>query len=312
MQAVSAESRSAVRAMPFSSVREKAERGHEPGCFGSLSAVWSELVTAVYRVATEEPLLAGFLQTAVLRQGSLGSALSRLLATKLASPGVDVDVLESVCRSAFESDELLQHIAAADLVAVLMRDPATRSLAHPFLFHKGFHATQAHRIGHHLWDLGRQSLAMYLQGRVSEVFAVDIHPAAVIGPGLFIDHATGVVIGETCVIGRDVSLLQGVTLGGTGKERGDRHPKVGDGVLVCAGAKVLGNIRIGPGAKIGAGSVVLHAVPGHTTVVGVPARVAGRPGTDMPSLDMDQGIEGCGPNEGRNAASCAAGQGDQP
>jgi serine O-acetyltransferase len=160
-------------------------------------------------------------------------------------------------------------------------------MTHPFLNHKGFHALQAHRIAHRLWCNDRKPLARHMQSRMSEVFAVDIHPAARLGAGLFIDHATGVVIGETTVVGDDVSILQGVTLGGTGKRSGDRHPKIGPDVLLCAGAKVLGNIRIGRGAKVGSGSVVLKDVPAHTTVVGVPARVVGRPRTVSPSVQME-------------------------
>ena len=173
----------------------------------------------------------------------------------------------------------------------LARDPAAGSSVNPFLNHKGFHALQAHRVAHWYWGRQRKALAQCLQGRASEVFAVDIHPAAVVGGGVFIDHGTGVVIGETAVVGDNVSILQGVTLGGTGKETGDRHPKIGSGVLLSAGAKVLGNIRIGDGAKVGAGSVVLDAVPPHKTVVGVPARVVGTPRADQPALDMDQHID---------------------
>jgi len=167
------------------------------------------------------------------------------------------------------------------------RDSACTTLAVPFLYFKGFHALQTHRIAHWLWQQGRHSLALFFQNRMSVVFGVDIHPAAQLGYGLMLDHATGLVIGETTVIGNNVSILQSVTLGGTGKEGGDRHPKVGDGVLISAGAKILGNICIGEGAKVGAGSVVLHAVPPHTTVAGVPAKVVGTPNTDQPALDMN-------------------------
>ena len=178
-----------------------------------------------------------------------------------------------------------------DLSAVQERDPAARSMIVPFLYFKGFHALQAHRAAHWFWLQGRTALALYLQSQVSEVFNVDIHPAARIGKGILMDHGTGVVIGETAVIGDDVSLLHEVTLGGTGKESGDRHPKVGRGVMIGAGAKILGNITIGEGSKIAAGSVVLSDVPAHSTVAGIPAKVVGRPKTTTPSLLMDQAVE---------------------
>jgi serine O-acetyltransferase len=160
-------------------------------------------------------------------------------------------------------------------------------LCTPFLYFKGFHALQTHRIGHWLWNHGRESLALFFQNQMSVEFGVDIHPAARLGHGIMLDHATGVVIGETAVVGNNVSILQSVTLGGTGKDEGDRHPKIGDGVLISAGAKILGNIRVGDGAKVGAGSVVLENVPAHTTVAGVPARIVGRPSSDQPALEMD-------------------------
>jgi serine O-acetyltransferase len=180
--------------------------------------------------------------------------------------------------------------AIADLVAIRMRDPAAENYLSPFLYYKGFHALQWRRIGHWLWRDGRRELAHFLQSRVSEVFAVDIHPAVPIGSGVFIDHGTGLVVGETAVIGDDVSILHEVTLGGTGKERGDRHPKVRDGVLLCAGAKVLGNVEIGRDAKVGAGSVVLHNVPPRATVAGVPARIVGWSSGSVPALEMDQSL----------------------
>jgi serine O-acetyltransferase len=178
----------------------------------------------------------------------------------------------------------------ADLRAVRDRDPACRRLSTPLLYFKGFHALEAHRVAHVLWGRERRGLARFFQNRASEAFGVDIHPAARIGRGIFIDHGTGVVVGETAVIEDDVSLLQQVTLGGTGKETGDRHPKVRAGVLISAGAKILGNIEIGEGAKIGAGSVVLKDVPPHTTAVGVPARIVGSPPEAQPALEMDQSV----------------------
>jgi serine O-acetyltransferase len=178
-----------------------------------------------------------------------------------------------------------------DLTAVVERDPAARGTAQPFLYYKGFHALEAYRVAHWLWSNGRNALALHLQNRISEVFAVDIHPAARIGKGILIDHATSVIIGETAVVGDDVSMLHEVTLGGTGKESGDRHPKVGNGVLIGAGAKILGNIIIGEGSKIAAGSVVLKEVPPHSTVAGIPARVVGKLMSVIPSHVMDQNVD---------------------
>jgi len=174
-----------------------------------------------------------------------------------------------------------------DLSAVVERDPAARGVAQPFLYYKGFHALEAYRVAHWLWINARNALALHLQNRISEVLAVDIHPAARIGKGILIDHATSVIIGETAVVGDDVSMLHEVTLGGTGKESGDRHPKVGNGVLIGAGAKILGNIRIGDGSKIAAGSVVLKDVPSYSTVAGIPARVVGKLTTVTPAHAMD-------------------------
>ena len=183
--------------------------------------------------------------------------------------------------------------AIADVYAVVNRDPASSSIVRVLLFLKGPHVLESWRVSHWLWEKDRKDFASFLQSRISDVFSVDIHPAAKIGKGLMLDHATNIVIGETAVIADTVSMLHDVTLGGTGKEQGDRHPKVGRGVMIGAGAKILGNIRIGEGAIVGAGSVVLRDVPAHTTVVGVPARVVGRPQMEMPSLDMDQTLSGC-------------------
>ena len=174
------------------------------------------------------------------------------------------------------------------MAAVTERDPACMRLIEPVLYFKGFHAIQTHRLAHWLWNSGRKDFALYLQSRSSEVFQTDIHPAAVMGKGIFLDHATGLVVGSTSVIGDDVSMLQDVTLGGTGKERGDRHPKIRRGVLIGAGAKILGNIEIGACSRIAAGSVVLQAVPRNSTVAGVPAKVVGTAGCAEPARSMDQ------------------------
>lgn len=253
--------------------------------------VWSMLREEVLQMAESETMLASYLHAAVLNHRTLEDALSYLLAGKLASPYLSAMSLREVIDEAFSSSPDIQEALRRDLAAVSNRDPAAKSVAEPFLNFKGFHALEAYRVSHWLWQEKRRPLALYCQNRISDVFAIDFHPAAKIGKGIFIDHGTGVVIGETAVVGDDVSMLHEVTLGGTGKETGDRHPKVGKGVLIGAGAKILGNVRIGVGAKIGAGSVVLTDVPAHTTVVGVPAKIIGHPDTDAPALMMDQHID---------------------
>lgn len=253
--------------------------------------IWEQLRQEAHAISEKEPILRSLVEDSVLSRADFGDALAGLLARKLAEDA-------SVATALQESFSPILHersIAKAnrrDLSAVMERDPAAnRTLITPFLHFKGFQSLQAYRIAHHLWTEGRCDLALYLQGRIAAVYGVDFHPAARIGDGILIDHATGVVVGETAVIGNDVSMLHGVTLGGTGKSTGDRHPKVGDGVLLGAGAKILGNIRIGDGSKVGAGSVVLSDVPPHVTVVGVPARIVGRPTARKPALGMDQRVE---------------------
>ncbi len=199
-------------------------------------------------------------------------------------------MLREVIETALAAQPDILDAAAADICAVKERDPAVRYYSTPLLYLKGFHALQGYRVAHWLWQQGRHSLAVFLQNQISVVFSVDVHPAAQIGRGIMFDHATGIIIGETAVVEDDVSILQNVTLGGTGKEHGDRHPKIREGVMIGAGAKVLGNIEVGRGAKIGAGSVVLQPVPPHTTVAGVPAHEVGHPDCDKPSLDMNQGL----------------------
>jgi len=254
-------------------------------------AVWSRLRQEAERIVGNEAMLAPFLHDMVLKHRTLEAALAYFLANKLASHYLNVTSLRDVMFEGLSECPAIGDAVRSDLEAVLKRDPAARDLAHPFLHFKGFHALQSYRIGHWLWDQGRQPLAFYLQSRIAEVFDVDIHPAARIGQGILIDHGTGVVIGETAVIGDNVSMLHQVTLGGTGKESGDRHPKIGHGVLIGAGAKVLGNIRVGDGSKIAAGSVVLNEVPEHSTVAGTPARVVGKPHVPEPALLMDQQVD---------------------
>jgi serine O-acetyltransferase len=250
--------------------------------------VWDSVRAEAMRAAAGEPMLRDFLDLAVLRHASLADALGAMLARKLAERFMAHERLTDLVREAVSSDASILAAVTADLVAIRLRDPASEGYLSPFLYYKGFHALEWQRIGHFLWQTRRADLAHFLQSRVSEVFAVDIHPAVPIGTGVFIDHGTGVVIGETSVIGNDVSILQEVTLGGTGKERGDRHPKVHDGVLLAAGAKILGNIVIGRDAKVGAGSVVLHNVPPCATVAGVPARIVGWCRETVPAHAMDQ------------------------
>jgi serine O-acetyltransferase len=252
---------------------------------------WERLRREAAEMARAEPMLAGLLHDTVLRHALLERALAAFLAGKLASRDLSERLLMDIFDEALESSPEIGAAIRSDLAAVLERDPAARSLAIPFLYFKGFHALQAYRVAHALWNRERRPLAQYLQSRIAEAFNVDIHPAARIGQGILIDHGTGVVIGETAVVGDNVSMLHGVTLGGTGKSSGDRHPKVGRGVMIGAGAKILGNVRIGEGAKIAAGSVVLNEVPPHTTVAGIPAKVVGRPAADEPARTMDQTVE---------------------
>jgi serine O-acetyltransferase len=250
--------------------------------------VWAALRNEAEHTARTEPALASLVNAVILSNDNLGDALSYQLAHKLGDQELRAMSLRELAIQAYRSAPELVVIAEADLKAVYERDPACKGYVQPFLFFKGFQALQTQRIAHWLWGQGRETMAFYLQSRMSEIFQVDIHPATRIGSGVFIDHGTGIVIGETAVIGDDVSLLQGVTLGGTGAERGDRHPKIGRGVLLGAGAKVLGNIQIGDYAKIASGSVVLKPVPAHCTAAGVPARLVNCPTGDEPARSMDQ------------------------
>ncbi|WP_116368374.1 serine O-acetyltransferase [Parahaliea mediterranea] len=249
--------------------------------------VWERIHEETRAQAAAEPMLASYLHATILNHSRLEHALSFHLANQLDSPAASALLLREVMEEALTDDSCLRKTVRADLLAVEERDSACHELYVPFLYFKGFHALQTHRVAHWLWNRGRRSLALFFQNRMSSEFGVDIHPAAKLGHGLLLDHATGLVIGETAVVGNNVSILQSVTLGGTGKEDGDRHPKIGNGVLISAGAKILGNIRVGDGAKVGAGSVVLEEVPPHTTVAGVPAKVVGRPASPSPALEME-------------------------
>ncbi|KAJ9167937.1 hypothetical protein P3X46_019524 [Hevea brasiliensis] len=254
--------------------------------------VWTQIKSEARRDAESEPALASYLYSTILSHSSLERSLSFHLGNKLCSSTLLSTLLYDLFLDTFSSDPSLIAAAVADLRAYRVRDPACISFSHCLLNYKGFLACQAHRVSHKLWTQSRRPLALALHSRVSDVFAVDIHPAAKIGKGILFDHATGVVIGETAVVGNNVSILHHVTLGGTGKACGDRHPKIGDGVLIGAGATILGNVKIGAGAKIGAGSVVLIDVPPRTTAVGNPARLVGGKGTpakheECPGESMD-------------------------
>ena len=249
--------------------------------------VWDRILDETAQHAEDEPILASFLHATILNHKRLERALSFHLANQLDSATASSLLLRDVMLEAFKADPGIGEAVRADLCAVLDRDSACHEIYIPFLYFKGFHALETHRVAHWLWQRGRESLALFFQNRMSCVYGVDIHPAARLGKGIMLDHATGLVIGETAVVGDNVSILQSVTLGGTGKDEGDRHPKIGNGVLISAGAKILGNIRVGDGAKVGAGSVVLDEVPPHTTVAGVPAKIVGRPSSDQPALEME-------------------------
>ncbi|MBO6634217.1 serine O-acetyltransferase [Parvibaculum sp.] len=249
--------------------------------------VWERVRGEAEDMAAGEPILASFLYSTILNHRTFNDALAYHLAQKLGNAEVHSMQLRELFDEALREQPEIGEATRADIVAYYDRDPACHSYIQPLLYFKGFHALQAYRVAHWLWGEGRRAMALYLQSRMSELFAVDIHPAAKLGRGIFIDHATGIVIGETAVVEDDVSMLHGVTLGGTGKETGDRHPKVRRGVLISVGAKVLGNIEIGEYSRIGAGSVVLHEVPAHCTAVGVPAKIVGCAGCDKPAHAMD-------------------------
>ncbi|KAG9443504.1 hypothetical protein H6P81_014844 [Aristolochia fimbriata] len=260
---------------------------------GGEDDVWVKIREEARADVEQEPVLGNYYLTAILSHGSLESALAAHLGAKLGGRDLPGNVLTEVFLGVFSGDEDVRGAIRDDLRAAKERDPACISFVHCFLNYKGFLACQAHRVAHKLWTSGgRRVMALFIQNRVSEIFAVDIHPGARIGRGVLFDHATGVVIGETAVLGDDVSVLHNVTLGGTGKVSGDRHPKIGNGVLIGAGTQVLGNVRVGDGAKIGAGSVVLKEVPERTTAVGNPARLVGGKTNPIkleraPSLSMD-------------------------
>jgi serine O-acetyltransferase len=268
----------------MSQIRPKATEG----VVESLDPIWNQARREAEDVLAKEPSLTNFVLTSILNQPTLEAAIIHRVASRLAHPALSADLIAQNFHDAIIEDPAIGAAFRADIIAVADRDPACTRLIEPILYFKGFHAIQTHRLAHWLWHQGRQDLALYLQSVSSGVFQTDINPAARMGRGIFLDHATGLVVGATAVIEDDVSILQDVTLGGTGKERGDRHPKIRHGVLIGAGAKILGNIEVGHCARVAAGSVVLQDVPHNTTVAGVPARVVGTAGCAEPARTMDQ------------------------
>jgi serine O-acetyltransferase len=271
------------------------ERGDDPmaqhqakPALDTVDPVWARIRREAEESVRHEPELATFIYSTILHHDTLETAVVYRLAERLDHPAVSGELIRQAYAEALKDVPALAEAFRADLMATVDRDPATHRLIEPVLYYKGFHAIQTHRLMHWLWHKGRRDFALYLQSRASAVFQCDIHPAAKIGRGIFLDHATGLVVGETAEIGDDVSILHGVTLGGTGKEWEDRHPKIRYGVMIGAGAKILGNIEVGHCARIAAGSVVTKPVPNNVTVAGVPAKVIGQAGCPEPARTMDQ------------------------
>jgi len=257
----------------------------------TVDPIWTALREQAEAMAGREPTLAGFVHATILQHDRLEQALSYHLARKLGGEDLSPLAVREMFDDAVADDPGIGEALRADLSAVFERDPACHSYVDAFLFYKGVHALESWRISHWLWNQGRKAMALFLQSRISQLFAVDVHPAAKIGRGIMFDHATGIVIGETAVVEDDVSIMQDVTLGGTGKESGDRHPKIRRGVLLSLGAKILGNIEIGEYSRIGAGSVVLKSVPPRCTAVGVPAKLVNCECGERPSQMMDHYID---------------------
>ncbi|WP_293572861.1 serine O-acetyltransferase [Phaeobacter sp.] len=258
----------------------------------SVDPVWDKITSEAQEAVQRQPLLGGLIHACILHHRSLEKALSYRIAAKLCSNEMSMVILREIVDRAYSENPDLVAAGRADLMAVYDRDPACHRLLQPILYFKGYQAVQCYRVAHWLWSQGDHDLSYFFQMRISEIFGVDIHPAAKIGRGIMIDHAHSIVIGETAVVGDNVSMLHSVTLGGTGKEEEDRHPKIGNGVLIGAGAKVLGNITVGHCSRIAAGSVVLQEVPPCKTVAGVPAKIVGEAGCDQPSVSMNQVVPG--------------------
>jgi serine O-acetyltransferase len=284
-------------------MKPKSQR--KPLSVAAYDPVWDHIRGEAEEAAGREPELAGLIFANILNHSRLEHAVCHRLAQRLDHDNVNADLIRQTFLNLAEDDPNFGVTVRADLAAVYDRDPACSRFIDPLLYFKGFHALETQRFSHSLWHAGRKDFALYLQSQASMVFNIDIHPAAKIGRGIMFDHGSGIVIGETAEIGDDSSLLHGVTLGGSGKELGDRHPKVGRSVMIGAGAKILGNIRVGDCARIASGSVVLKDVPPKTTVAGVPARVVGEAGCAQPSRSMNQllmGIELNGVNKQAEAA----------
>ena len=260
---------------------------------GQVDPIWFAIRREAEEIVAGDPAMASFVFATVLNHGRLEDAIVHRVAQRLDSNVLQAEVIRCAFNDALSANQELGEIMRSDIAAVYDRDPACERHIEPLLYFKGFHAIQTHRLAHWLWGEGRKDFALFLQSRSSAVFQTDIHPAVPMGRGIFLDHATGLVVGSTAVIEDNVSILQDVTLGGTGKQSGDRHPKIRHGVLIGAGAKILGNIEIGVSSKIAAGSVVLNAVPAHATVAGVPAKLVGYTGKDDPSRMMDQLLDEC-------------------
>ena len=255
---------------------------------GKLDPVWARVREEAEEIVRREPELATFIYSNILHHDRLETEIVDRVVDRLDHPAMPADLIRQAFMDALRDNPDIGHAFRADMVAVYDRDPASHRFIDPVLYFKGFHAIQTHRLAHWLWHKGRRDFAYYLQSRSSGIFQTDIHPAAKIGRGIFLDHATGLVVGETAQIDDDVSILHSVTLGGTGKEHEDRHPKIRRGVMIGAGAKILGNIEVGHCARIAAGSVVVKTVPHNVTVAGVPARLVGEAGCSEPSRTMDQ------------------------
>src|SRR5712675_1504537 len=268
------------------------EQAKAASTLGKVDPVWTRIRHEAEEIARREPELSSFIYETILHHGNLEAAVVHRVTERLDHPDVSAELIRQAYAEALAADSGIGTSFRSDIVAVFDRDPAADRFIEPVLYFKGFHAIQTHRLAHWLWSQGRKDFAYYLQSRSSGVFQTDIHPAAPIGRGIFLDHATGLVVGETAVIEDDVSMLHGVTVGGTGKDHGDRHPKIGDGVLIGAGASIIGNITVGRCARIAAGSVVLKAVPNNVTVAGVPAKVVGDSPCEEPSRTMDHMFPG--------------------
>jgi serine O-acetyltransferase len=263
------------------------QRSRQPGAIRKLDPVWARIREEAEQIVRREPEIGTFIYSSILHHDTLEAAVVHRVSERLDHSDVSAELIRQAYADALEDSPQLGEIFRADIVATFDRDPATDRFLEPVLYFKGFHAIQAHRLAHWLWSKGRKDFAYYLQSRCSTAFQCDVHPAAKVGRGIFLDHATGLVVGETAVIGDDVSMLHDVTLGGTGKDHGDRHPKISNGVLIGAGAKIIGNIEVGRCARIAAGSVVLQSVPNNVTVAGIPAKIVGDSPCQEPSRTMD-------------------------